>query len=85
MLSIRPVARSLVPVLVATLLAGCAIGPNYKRPATQVTDQYKNPVSTTAPAPPGQSEPGAGQIAVGPGPPGSRSSPETQGLRRGVP
>jgi NodT family efflux transporter outer membrane factor (OMF) lipoprotein len=48
MLSIRSAAR-LVPVAVATVLAGCAIGPNYKRPAAAVTESYKNPVAT-APA-----------------------------------
>ncbi len=52
MLPIRRAARSLVPVAVATLVAGCAIGPNYKRPDTAVTDQYKNPISATAEAPP---------------------------------
>ncbi|HTV77753.1 MAG TPA: efflux transporter outer membrane subunit [Steroidobacteraceae bacterium] len=40
-------ARSLLAVAIATLLAGCAIGPNYKRPATAVSDHYKNPVSST--------------------------------------
>jgi NodT family efflux transporter outer membrane factor (OMF) lipoprotein len=49
---IRCAARCLVPVAVATLLAGCALGPNYKRPDTAVTEQYKNPVSTTPQAPP---------------------------------
>jgi NodT family efflux transporter outer membrane factor (OMF) lipoprotein len=49
----RCAARSLVPVAIATLIAGCALGPNYKRPDTAVTDHYKNPVSTT-PAPPDQ-------------------------------
>jgi NodT family efflux transporter outer membrane factor (OMF) lipoprotein len=44
MLSICSAARFLVPVAVATLLAGCAIGPNYKRPAAAVTESYKNPV-----------------------------------------
>lgn len=48
MLSIRSAAR-LAPVAVATILAGCAIGPNYKRPAAAVTESYKNPVAT-APA-----------------------------------
>ncbi|MEJ0008784.1 MAG: efflux transporter outer membrane subunit [Steroidobacteraceae bacterium] len=52
MLPIRRAARSLVTVAVATLIAGCALGPNYKRPAAAVTDSFKNPVSTTAPAPP---------------------------------
>jgi NodT family efflux transporter outer membrane factor (OMF) lipoprotein len=52
MLPIRRAARSLVPVAVATLLAGCALGPNYKRPDTAVTDHFKNPVSATAEAPP---------------------------------
>jgi NodT family efflux transporter outer membrane factor (OMF) lipoprotein len=52
MLPICRAARSLVPVAVATLLAGCALGPNYKRPATAVTEHYKNPVNTTTPAPP---------------------------------
>jgi NodT family efflux transporter outer membrane factor (OMF) lipoprotein len=53
MMLIRCAARSLVPLAVATLLAGCALGPNYKRPdVAAVTDHYKNPVATTAPAPP---------------------------------
>ncbi len=52
MLPIRRAARSLVPVAVATLLAGCALGPDYKRPAAAVTEHYKNPVNTTTPAPP---------------------------------
>jgi NodT family efflux transporter outer membrane factor (OMF) lipoprotein len=51
MLRIDCTARSLVAVAVATLLAGCAIGPNYKRPDAAVTDHYKNPVAST-PAPP---------------------------------
>jgi NodT family efflux transporter outer membrane factor (OMF) lipoprotein len=53
MLSFRSAARSLVPVAVATLLAGCAIGPNYKRPPAAVTESYKNPVAS-APALPDQ-------------------------------
>jgi NodT family efflux transporter outer membrane factor (OMF) lipoprotein len=52
MMPIRRAARSLVPVAVATLLAGCALGPNYKRPDAAVTEHYKNPVNTTTPAPP---------------------------------
>jgi NodT family efflux transporter outer membrane factor (OMF) lipoprotein len=51
---IRCAARCLVPVVVATVLAGCALGPNYKRPDAAVTEHYKNPVSTTAQAPPDQ-------------------------------
>jgi NodT family efflux transporter outer membrane factor (OMF) lipoprotein len=54
MLSIRRAARSLVPVAVAAVLAGCALGPNYKRPDAAVTDHYKNAVDTTTPAPPDQ-------------------------------
>jgi NodT family efflux transporter outer membrane factor (OMF) lipoprotein len=54
MLRIRRAAHSLVPVAVATLLAGCAMGPNYKRPDAAVTEHYKNPVDTTTPAPPDQ-------------------------------
>jgi len=50
MLLTRSAARPLVSVAVATLLAGCAIGPNYKRPAAAVTESFKNPVNTTAPA-----------------------------------
>jgi NodT family efflux transporter outer membrane factor (OMF) lipoprotein len=46
MLSFCSAARSLVPVAVATLLVGCAIGPNYKRPSAAFTEQYKNPVAT---------------------------------------
>jgi NodT family efflux transporter outer membrane factor (OMF) lipoprotein len=49
MLSFCSAARSMVPVAVATLLVGCAIGPNYKRPPAAFTPNYKNPVST-APA-----------------------------------
>ena len=45
MLRIRCSAGSLVAVAVATVLTGCAIGPNYKRPDTAVTDHYKNPVA----------------------------------------
>jgi NodT family efflux transporter outer membrane factor (OMF) lipoprotein len=52
MLSIRRAARCLVPVAVATLIAGCALGPNYKRPAAPTADHFKNPVETTIPAPP---------------------------------
>jgi len=44
---IRCAARSLVPVVVATLLAGCAVGPNYKRPSAATTDHFKNPVAST--------------------------------------
>lgn len=51
MLSICSAARSLVPVAVATLLAGCAIGPNYQRPAAAVTESYKNPVAAAAAIP----------------------------------
>ncbi len=54
MLRIRRVARPLVPVAVATLLAACALGPNYRRPDTAVAEHFKNPVSDTAPAPPQQ-------------------------------
>src|SRR5580700_8794806 len=46
---IRCAARCLVPVAVASVLAGCAIGPNYKRPAAAVTESFKNPVAS-APA-----------------------------------
>ena len=53
MLRIRCTARSLVAVAVAILLAGCAIGPNYKRPDAAMTDHYKNPVAST-PTPPDQ-------------------------------
>ena len=51
MLRIRCAARSLVAVAVATLLAGCAIGPNYKRPDAAVTVHYKNPVASIPPLP----------------------------------
>jgi NodT family efflux transporter outer membrane factor (OMF) lipoprotein len=43
---IRCAARCLVPVAVAAVLAGCAIGPNYKRPPAAVTESYKNPVAS---------------------------------------
>jgi NodT family efflux transporter outer membrane factor (OMF) lipoprotein len=46
MLSFCSAARSVVPVAVATLLVGCAIGPNYKRPPAAFTPNYKNPVAT---------------------------------------
>src|SRR5580704_3310949 len=46
---IRCAARCLVPVAVASVLAGCAIGPNYKRPPAAVTESFKNPVAS-APA-----------------------------------
>ncbi|HEX3836268.1 MAG TPA: efflux transporter outer membrane subunit [Steroidobacteraceae bacterium] len=49
---IRCAARSLVPVAVAIVLAGCALGPNYKRPETATTDHYKNPVAATPQAVP---------------------------------
>lgn len=52
MLQTRRAARSLVPVAIATLLAGCALGPDYKRPDTAVTEHYKNPVASTTAAPP---------------------------------
>jgi NodT family efflux transporter outer membrane factor (OMF) lipoprotein len=48
---IRCAARCLVPVAVATLLAGCALGPNYKRPPAAVTETYKNPVAAAPPVP----------------------------------
>jgi NodT family efflux transporter outer membrane factor (OMF) lipoprotein len=51
MLRIRCAARSVVAVAVATVLAGCAIGPNYKRPDAAVTDHYKNPVASIPPVP----------------------------------
>jgi NodT family efflux transporter outer membrane factor (OMF) lipoprotein len=41
-------------VAVAALLAGCAIGPDYKRPAAPMTEQFKNVANTTAAAPPEQ-------------------------------
>src|SRR5580704_13439797 len=37
-------------VLAAVLLAGCAVGPNYKRPATAVPDTFRAP----EPLPPAQ-------------------------------
>jgi NodT family efflux transporter outer membrane factor (OMF) lipoprotein len=53
MLLTRSAALPLVSAAVATLLAGCAIGPNYRRPGVAgVTETFKNPVNTTAPAPP---------------------------------
>ncbi|MGO9618376.1 MAG: TolC family protein, partial [Bryobacteraceae bacterium] len=33
--------RASLAVLTALLLAGCAVGPNYKRPAVAVPDQYR--------------------------------------------
>ncbi len=33
--------RISMAVLPALLLAGCAVGPNYKRPAVAVPDQYR--------------------------------------------
>jgi NodT family efflux transporter outer membrane factor (OMF) lipoprotein len=51
MLRIRCAACSVVAVAVATVLAGCAIGPDYKRPDTAVTDHYKNPVASIPPVP----------------------------------
>ena len=47
MLRIRCTAGSLVAVAVATVLSGCAIGPDYRRPDAAATDQYKNPVAGT--------------------------------------
>ncbi|HEY6453730.1 MAG TPA: efflux transporter outer membrane subunit [Steroidobacteraceae bacterium] len=43
---IRRAARCLVPLAVATVLAGCALGPNYRRPTAAVTESYKNPVAS---------------------------------------
>src|ERR1700761_4574307 len=51
MLRFACTAGCLAGVAVATVLAGCAIGPNYKRPDAAVTDHYKNPVVTTAELP----------------------------------
>ena len=50
MLSTRRAARSVMPVAVAAVLSGCALGPNYKRPDAAVTEHFKNPVNTTTPA-----------------------------------
>jgi multidrug efflux system outer membrane protein len=44
--------RRIVPVLVLSLLTGCAVGPNYKRPQVPVPGQYRN-----APAPGDQPAP----------------------------
>ncbi len=51
MLRIRRAARSVVPVAVATLLAGVH-WPDYKRPDAAMTEQYKNPIVSTAQPPP---------------------------------
>jgi NodT family efflux transporter outer membrane factor (OMF) lipoprotein len=51
MLPIRCAARFLAPAA-AALIAGCALGPNYKRPDAAVTDHYKNPVPASTQAPP---------------------------------
>jgi outer membrane protein, multidrug efflux system len=39
-----------IVVFLFSLLAGCAIGPNYKRPAVQAPNQYRQPLPVTAPA-----------------------------------
>jgi NodT family efflux transporter outer membrane factor (OMF) lipoprotein len=37
------------PILILSLLAGCAVGPNFKRPAAPTTDRYTDrPIETTA-------------------------------------
>jgi len=48
----RSAACALVPATVAVVLAGCAIGPNYRRPTAASAEQYKNPVATAAAAVP---------------------------------
>jgi outer membrane protein TolC len=40
----------LVAVLLFSLLTGCAIGPNYKRPLVQAPAQHRQPVPVTGPA-----------------------------------
>ena len=40
--------RSSLAVLSALLLAGCAVGPNYKRPAVAVPDQYRGAAADAA-------------------------------------
>jgi NodT family efflux transporter outer membrane factor (OMF) lipoprotein len=42
--------RTLIPVLLAALGAGCTVGPNYKRPSVQVPASFRAP----EPVPPGQ-------------------------------
>jgi NodT family efflux transporter outer membrane factor (OMF) lipoprotein len=39
-----------IAVLLFSLLTGCAIGPNYKRPVVQAPTQYRQPVPVTGPA-----------------------------------
>jgi multidrug efflux system outer membrane protein len=40
--------RATLAVVPALLLAGCAVGPNYKRPAVAVPDQYRGGVADSA-------------------------------------
>ncbi len=47
----RPAGR-VAAVLLAAALCGCAIGPNYKRPAMETPQHYKNAVATSSTAPP---------------------------------
>jgi NodT family efflux transporter outer membrane factor (OMF) lipoprotein len=39
-----------IAVLLFSLLTGCAIGPNYKRPVVQAPTQYRQPIPVTGPA-----------------------------------
>jgi NodT family efflux transporter outer membrane factor (OMF) lipoprotein len=39
-----------IAVLLLSLLTGCAIGPNYKRPVVQAPTQYRQPIPVTGPA-----------------------------------
>ncbi|HTY49855.1 MAG TPA: efflux transporter outer membrane subunit [Steroidobacteraceae bacterium] len=49
--TLRNTVRILAPLVLASLAAGCAIGPNYKRPPTATTNAYKNAVVTAAVVP----------------------------------
>src|SRR5579883_2688327 len=61
--AIKP-ASALMSFFAAALLAGCAVGPSYKRPATEIPARFKNaaqPQAAGAPAaaPPGPTTPAA--------------------------
>jgi outer membrane protein TolC len=46
--AILPHIGALLALLFALLLAGCAVGPNYKRPAVAVPDQYRSAAADAA-------------------------------------
>lgn len=57
----RPISFSLLTVLLSVAVwSGCAVGPNYKRPAVDVPGMYRG-ASAETPASPGQNASGAAQ------------------------